>query len=62
VPTTKCLHSLRWFVSLCRGILDIAIGHMPMVRAEVAVGGLIGASLAHTAVAGLIFGSGAFFG
>jgi len=36
----KCLHSLRWLVSLCRVILDIAIGHMPMVRAEVPVGGL----------------------
>ena len=38
------LHSLRWFVSLYRDILVAAIGHMPMVRAEVAVGGLIGAS------------------
>jgi hypothetical protein len=44
VPTPKSLHSLRWFVNLCRVILVAAIGHMPMVRAEVPVGGLIGAS------------------
>jgi hypothetical protein len=31
--------SLRWFVSLCRVILDAAIGHMPMVRAEASLGG-----------------------
>jgi hypothetical protein len=39
-----CVHSLRWFVSLCRVILVAAIGHMPMVRAEVPLGGPIGAS------------------
>jgi len=37
------LHSLRWFVNLCRVILVAAIGHMPMVRAEVPLGGPTGA-------------------
>jgi hypothetical protein len=44
LPGASRLHSLRWFVSLCRVILDAAIGHMPMVRAEVPIGGPNGAS------------------